>query len=151
MTENTNPPEGSLDCRLSAYELSRKFFCVPPKKFQIFEQSICCPVFLEMMSESDTGSTQPSLSDPSKLSVRFRRSLTNTHTLHWDKKKQWPDCDYHINNSLHCLQSITLFTLTLTAILLLSVPCLCLCPCVCLNLRLLSLSVMESVSLLSTF
>lgn len=141
MTENTNPPEGSLDCRLSAYELSRNFFCLPPKKVQIFEQSICCPVFLQMMSESDMGSTQPSLSDP----------LSDPHTLHWDKKKQWPDCDYHINNSLHCLQSITLFTLTLTAILLLSVPCLCLCPCVCLNLRLLSLSVMESVSLLSMF
>lgn len=36
MTENTNPPEGSLDWRLSAYKLSWKFVCW---KVTIFHQN----------------------------------------------------------------------------------------------------------------
>lgn len=83
-----------------------------------------------------TRSTRPSLSGPSKLPVKFARSLahkdtqrhTQTHEQLADKKKQRPDGDYRINNSQPCLQSITVFTLSETAILPLSVPCLRSCP-----------------------
>ena len=110
MTENTNPPEGSLDWRLSAYELSWKFACWKVTTF--FHQnsgrskhgaSLCllsCFFFPSewptsvMSTQTDTQSnwlTESRHFLPPALCQSALHTHTHTHThthgAEWDKKE----------------------------------------------------------------